>query len=192
MKDVAIFKKVSKKQFGETYRTIYPNFEFTTEFMEKMYETVKVPIRKTPGSVGYDFVAPFTFTLYPGSKVWIPTGIRVEMLKEDWWLMVVPKSRTAKHSIRISNTLGVVDADYYFADNEGHIMVTLEMPDTSAIRQCNGRACFGENILNFTEPVQYKAGDGIAQGIFVEAGFVANEDTTCMHRRTGGYGSTGN
>lgn len=191
MKDVAIFKKVSKKQFGETYRTIYPNFEFNEENMQKMYDAVQLPTRKTPGSIGYDFVTPFAFTLYPGSKIWIPTGIRVEILKEEWGLMIVPKSRTAKTSIRISNTIGIIDTDYYFADNEGHIMIVLEMPDSPTMKS-QGRACFGENILNYTEPVQFKAGDGIGQGIFIEAGMVANEDTSCMCKRTGGYGSTGN
>ena len=192
MKDVAIFKKVSQKQFGETIRTMYPNFEFDTKTMDTMYNNVKIPTRATNGSVGYDFVTPFPFTLYPGTKVWIPTGIRVEILKEDWCLAIVPKSRTAKHSIRISNTIGIVDTDYYFADNEGHILIVLEMPDESKNALSNQRACFGQNMLNFTTPVEFKAGDGIGQGLFLECGIAIGENTSQMKRRTGGYGSTGN
>lgn len=190
MKDVAIFKKVSKKQFGETMRTMYPNFEFTTKNMDQMYENIKIPTRATKGSVGYDFVTPFPFTLNSGSKVWIPTGIRVEILKEDWSLLIMPKSRTAKNSIRISNTIGLVDPDYYYADNEGHIVIALEMPDTAHNHEV--KAIFGRVCTNFIEPVIFKAGDGIGQGVFVECGMVMGENISQMKKRTGGYGSTGN
>lgn len=192
MKDVAIFKKVSQRQFGETFRTLYPNFEFDTKTMDKMYNNVKIPSRATVGSVGYDFVTPFPFTLYPGAKIWIPTGIRVEILKEDWCLTMVPKSRTAKHSIRFSNTIGIVDSDYYFADNEGHILIVMEMPKNSENMMSDSRACFGKNMINFTEPVKFNAGDGIAQGLFIECGTVVGENNSQLKRRTGGWGSTGN
>lgn len=191
MKDVAVFKKVSQAQFGETMRTLYPNFEFTTKIMDRMYNNIKLPSRATEGSCGYDFYAPFPFALNPGNKVWIPTGIRVEILKEDYMLMVVPKSRTAKSSIRISNTIGIVDSDYYFADNEGHIMIVLEMSE-SVSSLGNGHSVFGNISINYTKPVEFHAGDGIAQGIFIPYGTTMGEDTSNMQKRTGGYGSTTN
>lgn len=190
MKDVAAFKKVSKKQFGETFRTLYPNFEFTTRIMDQMYQNIKIPTRATTGSVGYDISTPFPFTLYPGCKVWIPTGLRVEIFKEDWALLTIPKSRTAKHSIRISNTVGLIDQDYYYADNEGHILVVLEMPDSPHNQEV--RANFGRVSTNFVEPIKFNAGDGIGQGIFLECGICVGEDGIDLPKRTGGYGSTGN
>lgn len=190
MKDVAIFKKVSKKQFGETLRTLYPNFEFTTRIMDQMYNNIKIPTRATMGSVGYDISTPFPFTLHPGCKVWIPTGLRVEIFKEDWALLTIPKSRTAKHSIRISNTLGLIDQDYYYADNEGHILVVLEMPDSSHNQEV--RANFGRVSTNFVESIEFKAGDGICQGIFLECGIAVGEDINQLKKRTGGFGSTCN
>lgn len=191
MKDVGIFKKVTKREFGAAFRHIYPNFDFDTKTMDAMYDTVNIPERKTFGSAGYDFVTPFPFTLYPGCKIIIPTGIRVEILKEEWMLTVVPKSRTAHSSIRFSNTIGIVDPDYYHADNEGHIRIILEMPKTDE-QMYQPIACFGKNLMMHTEPLQFKAGDGIGQGIFLPFGITANEDTTNMCVRTGGFGSTGN
>lgn len=192
MKDVAVFKKVSKKQFGETFRTLYPDFDFNTKTMDMMYDHAKLPTRATSGSVGYDFVSPFTFTLHPGTKVWIPTGIRVEMLKEDFCLAIMPNSRFGKNSIRLSNTIGIIDADYYFADNEGHIIIVLEMIADVYSPGRDHLAVFGRRSLNLPEYVQFKAGDKIGQGLFLECGMVANEDFSNMERRTGGFGSTGN
>lgn len=190
MKEVAVFKKVSKAQFGETMRTVYPHFDFNTKDMDKMYETIQIPKRATYGSVGYDFVAPFSFKLYPGHKVWIPSGIRVEFLEEGWFLGIFPKSRTAKTSIRFSNTIGIVDPDYYFADNEGHIMITLEMPD-NMVRGREVSSKFGRTSENFMECVEFAPGDGIAQGIFIQYGIAMGEDNSKLKRRTGGHGSTG-
>ena len=190
MKEVAVFKKVSKAQFGETYRNMYPTFDFTTKIMDDMYESIRIPKRATAGSAGYDFVTPFPFVLYPGTKIWIPTGIRVEMKDSSYALLLVPRSKFAKHSIRIANTIGVVDGDYYYADNEGHIIIVLEMSDCS--KSPDVKSCFGNLTKNVTEPAVFHAGDRIGQGIFVEFGICfGDSNREDIPKRAGGFGSTG-
>ena len=42
-------------------------------------------------------------------------------------MLIVPRSSTGiKLGLRLLNTIGIIDADYYLADNEGHIMLFME------------------------------------------------------------------
>ena len=69
--------------------------------------------------------APFAFTLAPGETIKIPTGIRAEM-KEDWVLQIYPRSGLGfKYRLQMNNTVGIIDSDYFFSDNEGHIFMKI-------------------------------------------------------------------
>jgi dUTP pyrophosphatase len=130
---------------------------------------VPLPRRATAGSAGYDFVSPVTVTLAPGGDALIPTGIRAEM-EPGWVLMLFPRSSLGfRHGVRLSNTTGIIDSDYAFAKNEGHIMVKLRNPS--------------EN------PVTIGRGERFCQGIFLPYG-TAEEDGEFALRQ-GGFGSTG-
>ena len=99
----------------------------------------------------------------------IPTGIRAEM-ENGWVLMLFPRSSLGfKHGIRLCNTAGIIDSDYAFAKNEGHIMVKLRNPSDS--------------------PVVIGRGERFCQGIFLPFG-TAEEDGD-FSLRQGGFGSTG-
>ena len=50
-----------------------------------------LPARATKGSAGYDFHAPFAFSLPPGGSIRIPTGIRVR-IEDGWVLKLYPRS----------------------------------------------------------------------------------------------------
>ena len=68
-----------------------------------------------------DFFAPFDITLKPGETIKIPTGIRAQM-EEEWVLKLYPRSGLGfKFRLQLNNTVGVIDSDYYYSDNEGHI-----------------------------------------------------------------------
>ena len=55
----------------------------------------------------------------------IPTGIRVK-IDEGWWLGCLPRSGLGfKFRMQFDNTMGVIDSDYYFSDNEGHIFAKI-------------------------------------------------------------------
>ena len=161
----AKFYKVSIDRFIEDMS------DFKEDEAKSMYEALKLPKRATQFSAGYDFYAPFDFTLNPGETIKIPTGIRAEM-NPSWVLMIFPRSGLGfKYRIQLNNTVGVIDADYFYSDNEGHIWICLENE--------------GEEDFNVSE------GDNICQGIFVKYLTVDNEETI-DNLRNSGFGSTNN
>ena len=133
-------------------------------------EEIPLPKRATAGSAGYDFVSPLEVTVPPGGSALIPTGIRTEM-EPGWVLMLFPRSSLGfRHALRLSNTVGVIDSDYAFAKNEGHIMVKLRNP-------LAGTVTIGR-------------GERFCQGVFLPYG-TAEEDGNGLAQRSGGMGSTG-
>ena len=131
-------------------------------------EEIPLPRRATAGSAGYDFVSPLEVTIPAGGAALIPTGIRAEM-EQGWVLMLFPRSSLGfRHAVRLSNTVGIIDSDYAFAKNEGHIMVKLRNP--------------------LSDPVTIGRGDRFCQGVFLPYG-TAEEDEV-LTERTGGFGST--
>lgn len=132
-------------------------------------EEIPLPQRATSGSAGYDFVCPADVTLAPGAQALVPTGIRAWMAP-GWVLVNCPRSSLGrKHGIRLANTIGVIDSDYYAADNEGHILVML----------VNG----GDHEVTIAR------GERFCQGIFLPHGVAEEEEVT--GQRSGGFGSTG-
>lgn len=152
---VAKFEAISAEQFKE-------------DFTKGIYDDIKLPTRATSGSAGYDFYAPYDFIIYPDESIIIPTGIRVK-IDPDWVLLLMPKSGLGfKYNLHLSNTLGVIDSDYYYSDNEGHIKAKL--------------------INGSDRPLEIKKGQGFMQGIFIPYGITEDDDADGI--RNGGFGST--
>ncbi len=169
MPKIAQFEKVSFAQFEKDWLKAFPD----TENVRTIYDEIKMPKRATAGSAGYDFYAPAAVTAVKGKSVLIPTGIRAR-IEEGWVLSLYPRSGLGfKHRLQLDNTVGIIDADYYGADNEGHIMIKV-----SCDAHDNGHA------------VTLNKGDGFAQGIFLPFGITL--DDTADEKRTGGFGSTTN
>ena len=132
-------------------------------------EEIPLPRRATAGSAGYDFVAPAETVVPAGGSALICTGIRAEM-EPGWVLMLFPRSSLGfKTGIRLANSVGIIDSDYAFAKNEGHIMVKLRNP--------------------LSGPVTIGRGERFCQGVFLPYGTAEEEDV--LAQRTGGFGSTG-
>ncbi|MFI3284054.1 MAG: deoxyuridine 5'-triphosphate nucleotidohydrolase [Erysipelotrichaceae bacterium] len=166
MKKIAQFKKVSLKQFSEGYS----DFSTDAQVVASVYEQIKLPKRATKGSAGYDLFAPMDIVLKPNETIKIPTGIRCEM-NQDWVLKLYPRSGLGfKYRLQFNNTVGIIDSDYYYSDNEGHIF------------------CKITNDSNEGKTVEILAGTGFAQGIFIEYGITIDDDAT--QTRNGGFGST--
>ncbi len=145
-------------------------FAQSQEEAEKVYEAIRLPKRATAGSAGYDFFAPAEFTLKPGETVKIPTGIRVEM-QPEWVLKCYPRSGLGfKYRLQLNNTVGIIDSDYFYSDNEGHIFSKIT------------------NDSNENKTLTIPADTGFMQGIFVEYGITVDDDATEI--RNGGFGST--
>ena len=168
MKRIARFEKVSLEQFREGWTDTFGSAE--EEGIREIYDGIKLPKRATAGSAGYDFFAPVRLTLAPGETVKVPTGIRVWM-EPEWVLKCYPRSGLGfKFRLQLNNTVGIIDSDYYYSDNEGHIFAKIT------------------NDSNEGKTVELKAGEGFMQGIFVEYGITLDDDADGI--RNGGLGST--
>ncbi len=167
-KRVAQFHKVSYRQFKEAFLDTFEPLEESE--LREIYHEIKLPKRATRGSAGYDFFTPFPIVLAPGKTVKVPTGIRVEM-QENWVLKCYPRSGLGfKYRLQLNNTVGIIDSDYFYSDNEGHIMAKIT------------------NDSNEKKILELDAGKGFMQGIFVEYGITMDDDITEV--RNGGFGST--
>lgn len=159
---VAKFHKVSKDQF---FSDCADNHWYLAE---SAYDKLELPKRATTGSAGYDFFAPMNIRLKPGKSVTIPTGICCEM-NPDYALFILPRSGLGfKYQMMLSNTLALIDSDYFYSDNEGHIMIKL--------------------VNRGDKEINIPAGKGFAQGVFMQYGITVDDD--CNGVRNGGFGST--
>lgn len=162
MKNITKFEKVTKEQFLKNLSN--------NQLVEDVYQQIKLPARATHYSAGYDFYLPFDITLRPNETILIPTGIRCKM-NNDVVLLIFPRSSLGfKYRLNLDNTVGVIDSDYYGANNEGHIMIKITNNSLE------------NRVLNL------KKGDAFAQGIFIKYELTCDDSTT--HTRMGGFGST--
>lgn len=178
MNRVGEFEKVSFEQFHEAMKDEFynrltaniGNDDGFDDYVKDLYDAIKLPTRSTSGSAGYDFKSPFAFSLAPGGTIKIPTGIRVK-IDEGWWLGCLPRSGLGfKYRLQLNNTMGVIDSDYYFSDNEGHIFAKIT------------------NDSNEGKEVTVEAGSGFMQAIFIPYGITYSDDASGV--RNGGMGST--
>lgn len=167
MKKIAEFKKVSFEIYKEE---MVKQFDVSIDACKQYYDSIELPKRATSGSAGYDFKIPFSLTLKPGETKKIPTGIRVKMA-EGWVLLLVPRSSLGfKYRMQLDNTIGVIDSDYFYSDNEGHIILKIT------------------NDSNEDKVMIVEACKGICQGMFMEFGITIDDDV--RETRNGGFGST--
>lgn len=167
MNTIAAFERVSEKQFLADW---IDTFGGDGTVAKTVYEGIRLPRRATAGSAGYDFFSPVDFTLAPGETIKLPTGVRAR-IDMGWVLALFPRSGLGfKYRLQMNNTVGIIDSDYYEADNEGHIFIKMT------------------NDSNEGKTLSLRAGEGFAQGIFLPFGLAEGDDAT--EQRHGGFGST--
>lgn len=134
-------------------------------------ENAVKPRRGTKHSAGYDFISPVEIVIPAHKMAKIPTGVKAAM-NEDEILSIYPRSSIGfKTGIRLANTVGIVDSDYYNnSDNEGHIFIKFYNPTD--------------------EDYLIHIGDKIAQGIFTKY-LIVDDEEEILTERVGGLGSTG-
>ena len=79
-------------------------------------------------------------------------------------------NNTDEFIINENNTVGIIDSDYFYSDNEGHIFIKIT------------------NDSNEGKIVTVEAGQGFAQGLFMPFGITEDDEVSAM--RNGGFGST--
>lgn len=167
------FEKVSLEQFTTDYlKCMYGNSdsdidEEEAKFILYIWENINLPKRSTSGSSGYDFFLPYTVDFHHRKDITIPTGIRFKC-DDDKFLLCIPRSGCGfKWGMALKNTVGDIDSDYYYSDNEGHIMAKIT---------CD-------------EPFTLDMGKAFMQGIILPYYKVDDDNTNEV--RNGGFGSTG-
>ncbi len=126
-----------------------------------------IPRRATSGSAGYDFFLTEDLSLEPYEEITVQTGLRVR-IDEGWFLMLCPRSSLGfKYGVKLANTVGIIDSDYFYSDNGGPICIKL---------------------INGPSALKLSAGQAFAQGIFIPYGITYGDD--CSTVRNGGFGST--
>lgn len=184
------FYKVSYEQFLKdcdiNIRKLPSYYRYTDEEFEKRmkeaYDHITLPRRSTSGSAGYDFYLPFdNISLFNNEPIVIPTGIKMELVN-GYFLGLFPRSSYGyKYGMRLENTVGIIDADYYNnPDNEGHISAKISIhpyiPNDTIIK---------------SSKLSLARGDRYMQGIIMGYGLTI-DDNPILNVREGGVGSTGN
>lgn len=165
---VGKFEKVSLAQFARDMKDAFAD-KWSDEEIKGFYDNIKLPVRATKGSAGYDFCSPIPFTLNPWEDIKLPTGIRV-LIDEGWFLSCLPRSGMGfKYYLRLGNTQGVIDMDYSGSSNEGHIWAKVRMEKDVGMLTVN-------------------AGDAFMQSIFLPYGITYDDAADGV--RDGGLGST--
>ncbi len=145
-------------------------FEIAKGFEDKQ---INLPIRKTKYSAGYDIEAAED-TVIPSFKkgmnpTLVKTGLKAYMQDDEVMLLYNRSSNPKKKGLILSNSVGVVDKDYYGnPDNDGHIMFAFY------------------NIKE--EDITIKKGEAIGQAIFQK--YLVVSDDEASGQRMGGFGST--
>jgi len=128
-----------------------------------------LPRYETPGAAGLDLRADEPFSLAPGERRLVPTGLAVE-LPPGHEGQVRPRSGlAARHGVGMVNAPGTIDADY-----RGEIGVLL--------------------VNHGRDPVSFSRGDRIAQLVIapvVRAEVELVDELSDTSRGGGGFGSTG-
>lgn len=135
--------------------------------IKKLHANARLPQRGTTFSAGADLYCIEAFTLEPGERKLVPTGLAIE-IPHGFYGRVAPRSGLAvKHGIDV--LAGVIDADY-----RSEVKVPL--------------------INLGHEPVSFNAGERVAQLIIEQAAmcdYVWTEELSDTERGEGGFGSTG-
>lgn len=143
-------------------------FEIVSKYKNS---NIEIPKRATSFSAGYDLAVCEDVTIKPNEIVLVPTGLRVKIPRNEVMLVFPRSSLAIKKGLMLSNGVGVIDSDYYDAENEGHLMIPL---------------------LNIkSEEVIINKGERVAQGIFINYLTTTDEDIKNNVQRLGGFGSSG-
>lgn len=167
------FEKVSLDQFSKDYIKC-KGWSSDRELSEdeakeiiQVWENIKLPKRSTKYSAGYDFYIPYKQFFPSTNAILIPTGIRFKC-DDDKFLMCVPRSGLGfKYQMRLANSVGIIDKDYYDSSNEGHIMC---------------KVCCSKDFT-------LEEGKALMQGIILP--YFKIDDDNSDEVRDGGFGSTG-
>lgn len=167
------FEKVSYEKWYEDVKKYFMSAFSTDEEIYKCWQEIQLPKRSTSGSAGYDFFMPMTVTLPDHCTRMIPSGIKWRCEDEKFYMclmLYIRSSLSIKHGINVSQSVAVIDADYYNNQkNEGDILLPLR------------------NDWSISHKL--KQGERVVQGVITQFAICDGDSTYAS--RIGGVGSTG-
>ena len=135
----------------------------------RIHPDARLPRYETAESAGFDLASVAQVTIEPGRVALVPTGLVVRVPHRMFLAIFARSSTPVKKGLMIANGVGVIDPDYSGPDDEIKIAV-----------------------MNFTDAeVVVRAGDRLAQGIFLQAPEVEWVETEPRAESRGGFGATG-
>lgn len=169
------FEKISLEEFSQGVKNNTKNY--SDEEIKQMYEELPYPCRSTIHAGGYDFFAPYDFVLKPGETIVVPTGFRVHMNDDEIFNLFIRSGTGFKYNVRLSNQIGIVDADYYGnSKNEGHMFASFTNHGT-------------KDWVNKSIGLKREEKAKMVQGVFMP--YYLTKDDECLNIvRNGGFGST--
>ena len=135
----------------------------------RIHPSAQIPRYETAAAAGFDLVSVEDVTIDPGRVGFVPTGLVIQVPTGMFLGIFARSSTPLKRGLMVANGVGVIDPDYCGATDEVKILVT-----------------------NFTSaPVTVKAGDRIAQGMFLAVPRVEWAEGEPVTTARGGFGSSG-
>lgn len=139
--------------------------------IQALHPNFTLPVRSTELAGGYDLFMPEGGAIHPGRQFGLPVllGFAAEVMPGHVALLLPRSSAGIKHGLMLSNTCGVIDADY-----RGEWKAVLR-------------------TLN-PNPLYWNAGDRLLQFIIVPVAtptLVMVDQLNETKRGEGGFGSTG-
>lgn len=151
-------------------------------------DEVKLPLRATKHSAGYDFFAPCDLTIKPQETAFFWSDVCVEMRTSEFLLLDIRSSLGCKHDLALANTVAIIDSDYIYSENGGNIGIKLRnlKPQFTLEQGKEGDISLVSNIEEGT--IHIKKGERVCQGIFMK--YEKSVNCNSESDRTGGFGST--
>lgn len=192
-KSKIFFSKVPFTSFKKDFENLYG--EQDPAFLSVVYDKIELPKRSTKYSAGYDISVPFSFSIKKGRSIVIPTGIRCKMDDKIVMLLFPRSGMGFKNRLGLANTIGVVDADYYNADNYGHIMVKLvyngdKYTESLFLNSSTTSKTTSKKNKKFKRILTIDANQAFAQAVFTPYFYDRKESIEDIDIRKGGFGST--
>ncbi len=192
-KSKIFFSKVPFTSFKKDFENLYG--EQDPAFLSEMYDKIELPKRSTKYSAGYDISVPFSFSIKKGRSIVIPTGIRCKMDDKTVMLLFPRSGMGFKNRLGLANTIGVVDADYYNADNYGHIMVKLvyngdKYTESLFLNSSTTSKTTSKKNKKFKRILTIDANQAFVQAVFTPYFYDRKESIEDIDIRKGGFGST--
>ena len=126
----------------------------------KIHPDARLPYRASDEAAGYDICAVEGFSLKPGERVVVPTGLVIQP-PPGYHFEILDRSGMAfKHNIMLINGVGLVDRDYAGEKDEVKVML-YRAP----------LVWFGGTLANVfakgnIDPVSFEPGERVAQIVF--------------------------